>query len=166
MSKASNVFARWFFNLMRGIRWVGSAIIGKPVPKYALTIADRKYFCPPQGIIDKAVEILAEYKVNAGFIRSRYAKERWDCDNASLFDHNALRNDILPALCANFPAAEGSDFRVGEWSFMRSDNGKRHRVAFIENNEGVRTYIETYSINGSIIRILDEAEEVAGYEVG
>ncbi len=152
--------ADYFFNLGRGFLWWFKAIIGKTVPEYCVVAADSSYYAPSQEIIDRAVEMLADMKVEYGFVSANYKAEVWDCDNAALFDWNALSNIILPELVPD----RTEPFKCGMFSFTR-DNGSRHRVAYVENDEGDRTYTDTYEINGTIVRTLSDTEEAAGEDL-
>jgi len=154
----------WIKNLMTAFKWVGLAIAGRPLPMYSLSKADNKYFYPPADIVANAIHELAIMKVLSGFVPENYRPESWDCDNAALHDYNALLNNILPDLCSHIPDAQISGFSCGMFSFMR-DNGKRHRVAYIEDDRHHRTFIDTYEINGTIIRKLSKSERAAGEDI-
>lgn len=129
-------------------------------------LADNVYYRPTQEEVDVAVKALTIAKEEHGITRANYRPERPDCDDASLFDRYQLNFNILPQVCGS--KAAGKAFRIGEYSFRR-DDGKRHRVAFIENDKGRRTYIDSYNgIDGNdgIVRTLSKKERSNGHEVG
>lgn len=151
-------------NISSGFAALMKALACYPVPRSIPVIGDRNYFSPPQAVVDHAVSVLAGRMKEQGWVKANYIPEKRDCDNAALFQYDELVNDILPDLTAEYPAAASAQMNCGMWSFVR-DNGKRHRVAWIENNRGVRTYVDTYEINGTIIRELSESEKINGFDI-
>lgn len=155
----------YIFAIGRAVTWLFRSLLGKPVPRYILSTADSTYYQPSQAVIDKAFVILAERKIAAGFIRANYRAESRDCDNSALWDYNELLNDILPELLKDVSEAQGKGLDCGMFSFARDGGKGRHRVAYVTNNDGERTYSDSYEINGTIKRTLSSAEKAAGYDL-
>ncbi|GAF78443.1 unnamed protein product, partial [marine sediment metagenome] len=103
----------WIRGVGRAFGWVVKAFLGKSVPRYVTVVADKHYFYPSQLIVESAIHELATLKIEAGFVYDNYRPESWDCDNAALFDYNALLNHILPDLCSHIPEAQKKGFACG-----------------------------------------------------
>lgn len=160
MSKVSQNISNYVFNVGRGAKWFGISIIGQTVPRYiTVSQGDNTYFRVSEEKAKEAIKLLAVALKAAGFSRGTYLSEVLDCDNSALYSYSKLVNEIFPSLYAgNVPYGQ---YDVGMFSYMR-DDGERHRVAYIITDISKWIFIDTYEINGSIIRELSPTERAAG----
>jgi hypothetical protein len=154
----------WIYGIVRALRWLGIALIGRPVPRYVVVTADRDYFRPSAETVENAITELARLKIDNGFTQGNYKPESWDCDNAALHDYNALLNHILPDLCSHVPEAQNRGFACGMFSYM-TRSGARHRVAYVEDDTKKRTFIDTFEKGGVITREVSREERAAGFDI-
>lgn len=162
-------FPKWFLwyarNVGRGSGIFLAAWLGKVAPRLVVSTADRLYFYPPTNIVTDAIHELAIIKLENGFTREGYVAESRDCDNAALHDYHYLLNVILPDLCSHIPDAQGKGFACGMFSFQLDGKKARHRVAYITDDQGKKTFIENYEVNDTIIRDVSKTEQSFGVDI-
>lgn len=130
------------------------------------TPADNAYWRPPAVLIQKIIPTMFIYLRNHGYGKTDYLKERHDCDDYALAGMVAF-HDLMMAETINLPEALNKAFPVYPFSFTR-ENGKRHRLFFVEDDKGIRHYIENYPVfdkyhdDSGMYRILTAKEELNG----
>ena len=132
-------------------------------------LADSEYWYPTATDIDLLVPRLYDRLSVTGYRAKDYKPQRHDCDDytiAGMYEAHSL----LMELTQDAPSAQNKAFPIHAFSFQR-ENGKRHRLFYIEDDKGRRHYVDSWRIHDKyhtpdgLYRILTKDEEANGVVV-
>ena len=110
--------------------------------------ADDAYWYPPKEMgVEVARQVLEELP-KEGYGPKDYEPNRHDCDDYELAGRKKA-HDIFLEKTKDLPEARGKAFPIHPVSFRRDDNGRRHRLFFIEDDAGTRWYVENWPVHDS-----------------
>ena len=134
--------------------------------------ADDDYWYPPATLIETITPRIYEVMGQSHkFTKQDYELNRNDCDDYATAGAS-IAHELLLEATENIDGAKGKGLPIFQFSFKREDNGKRHRLFFIEDNNHRRHYIDSWVIHdknhtpNGLFRKLTEAEEKNGYIIG
>lgn len=128
------------------------------------------YFKPSRKMVLEAVPMLQVEMANIGYDRSGYLHVRKDCNIYSRRGAGILY-DLLLEQTEGISDALNKELAVYQFSFRR-ENGARHRLIMVVDDEGKRWYIENFPVfdryhdESGMIRFLSSGEERSGTIIG
>ena len=129
---------------------------------------DDSYWYPSEKLIKEIAPLIYEDMEKNGYSKRQYIPNRNDCDDYTIAGMFSAHNILLDRT-KQLKDAENKGLPILPFSFRRDDNGKRHRLFFIIDNNGKRWYIDSWIIKDKnhtkdgMFRVLSKNEEKGGF---